>query len=119
AELGACRAEPLPGGFPGPWAEAALGDNILAPGAAVARRDGVAQPAAPHRADAGHGWPQMAGGGVRGPGGWDAGEVDGVKARRGVGKERQLNGQTLLDSWIGTALGPPPRGSLCRRSLCQ
>jgi len=36
----------------------------------------VEQPAAAHLADAGHGVPQMEGGGVMGPGGWDAGACD-------------------------------------------
>jgi len=67
----------------------------------------VEQPAAEHLADAGHGVPQMEGGGVMGPGGWDAGACDVAPQRIVGGHERQSNGNTLWDGWSGTALGTP------------
>jgi len=69
--------------------------------------DVVEQPEAQHLADAGHGLPQMEGGGVMVPGGVDDGEFDVAKSLIVVGTERQINCNTLLDGWIGKALGTP------------
>ena len=56
-------------------------------------------------------------GGVMVPGGVDEGACDGAQYRIVAGHERPIHCQTLVDGWIGTALSPP-RGSLCRRSVC-
>ena len=113
----ACRAVPLPGGCPGPWAQAARGDNILAPGDAGAIMDGGTQHTAEPLAEAGTVCHRGRGGGMA-PGGVADGKCDVAQPRVVGGDERQSTCKTLVDGGSGTVLGHPPRGARCRRSYC-
>ena len=99
--------------------QAALGDKILDSGEAVDILDVVEQHEAKNLANAGHGLQQIEGVRVMVFGRVDDGTFDVAKQCVIGGDERQINCDTLVDGWVGTALGPPPRGWLCRRSLCQ
>ena len=69
--------------------------------------DCVEEHEAETRADAGHGVPQIQGGGVRVSRGCADGACDVAPQRIVGGEKRQINFDTLLDGWIGKALGHP------------
>ena len=112
ADRGACRAVPWAGGGPGTVPQAASGDTMLAPGAAVASMAVLAQPAAAQRAAPGHAGPPRPGGGVRRRGGGDAGACAIPPPRRVGGEARQSDGEPVGHGRSGPRAAPPARWAL-------
>jgi hypothetical protein len=79
--------------------QAAIGDDILAPGEAGDLREVIAQHEAEQLADPGNGVQPRPGGGVMVSGGGDEGAFDIATPRIIGGDKRQIDGDTLVTTW--------------------